>query len=130
MNTSIRLSILFRSQDYRTQPSFYHTVLPFRQMYQPLPLLPIRLVLRTVVLVQSGPEVGAVMGAVVGAVLMQGVEEGAGLLGYKQAPVVAGYWSWFRLLHTFVFLYFGQLGVVPRSLPPDSHHLSFVLVCT
>ena len=70
------------------------------------------------------------MGAVVGAVLVQGVEEGAGLLGYKQAPVVAGYWFWFRLLHTFVFLYFGQLGVVPRSLPPDSHHLSFVLVCT
>ena len=38
-----------------------------------------------------------------GAVVVQGVEEVAGLLGCKQAPVVAGCWFWSRILHTFLF---------------------------
>lgn len=35
------------------------------------------------------------------AVVVQGVEEGVGQLGCKQAPVVAGCWFWSRILHTF-----------------------------
>ena len=67
-------------------------------MYQPLPLLLSRPVLRTVVLGLGGPDVGPVVGVLV----VRGVLGGAGQLGCKQAPVVTGHCFWFRFLHTFL----------------------------